>query len=510
MFRNKSIKNMKALKYSFIIMLVLFINNACNEDHLDLQPLGDTEADIFDEQIDFDRAELAAYAKIADLFVYGGANGDHHSFFLLPGDDITTTNSGEAQSFEIFSTLQPGNGFLNRDYDIIYLLVNRANVLLEKIAMDEEKAESAYNNIAMRDQNKGEALFLRGWAFFFLWNYFGTAPLVTYRINTQDQINPPSSDGMELLDQAITDFTDAANLLPASWDATNIGRANKSAANGYLGKALVFKASWTGDNALYSQAVTAFNKITDKSLTADFNDNFSVNHENNSESLFETQAGQASGSDNVWLQNDDFSVVGSWSAYYGYYNSPFSFWGNPPFIATNKLLNAIDPDDPRMAHIVDPTNRNILKYVQDDQIADTGVGSLNNTRLLRYADVLLLKAEALNETGDQNGAIGLVNEVRTRARNMGSTGVPADYGTGATQDQVRQWIMDERFIELAGEGKRWLDLRRWHKAGFINLANFDFSSDNSSFNISLPKNLLYPIPTGEVDLNKNITQNEGY
>ncbi len=203
-------------------------------------------------------------------------------------------------------------------------------------------------------------------------------------------------------------------------------------------------------------------------------------------------------------------MVGSWSAYYGYFNEHWSFWGNPPFIATTKLVNAIDPDDPRIAHIVDPANRHILKYVQDDQIADSGVGSLNNTRLLRYADVLLLKAEALNETGDQNGATGLVNEVRTRARNMGSTGVPADYATGASQDQVRQWIMDERFVELAGEGQRWLDLRRWHEAGFINLASFDFSSDNASFNISLPKNLLYPIPTGEVDLNKNITQNAGY
>ncbi len=182
---------MKALKYSLIILLVLFISNACNKDNLDLKPLGDTEADIFDEQIDFDRAVLAAYAKIADLFVYGGSNGDHHSFFLLPGDDITTTNSGGSQPFEIFSTLQPGNGFLNRDYDIVYLLVNRANVLLEKIAMDEERDESAYSNTAIRDQNKGEAYFLRGWAFFLLWNYFGTAPLVTYRINTQDQINPP-------------------------------------------------------------------------------------------------------------------------------------------------------------------------------------------------------------------------------------------------------------------------------------------------------------------------------
>ncbi|MBR9998978.1 MAG: RagB/SusD family nutrient uptake outer membrane protein, partial [Cyclobacteriaceae bacterium] len=318
---------MKALKYSLIVLLVMFISNACDEDSLDLQPLGDTEADIFDEQVDFDRALMGAYAKIADFFVYGGANGDHHSFFLLPGDDLTTTNSGGPQPFEIFSTLQPGNGYLNRQWDVAYLLVNRSNVLLEKIAEDEGKEESAYSNASIREQHKGEAYFLRGWGFFLLWNYWGTAPVVTYRINTQDQINPESSDGIELLDQAIEDLTQAAQLLPSSWDATNIGRATKSSANGYLGKALIFKSNWTGDNSLYSQAITAFDKITDKSLVEDYNDNFSINAENNSESLFETQAGQASGSDNVWLQNDDFSVVGSWSSYYGYFNGHWSFWG---------------------------------------------------------------------------------------------------------------------------------------------------------------------------------------
>jgi hypothetical protein len=93
---------------------------------------------------------------------------------------------------------------------------------------------------------------------------------------------------------------------------------------------------------------------------------------------------------------------------------------------------------------------------------------------------------------------------------MGSTGEPADRAAGASQDQVRQWIIDERFIELAGEGQRWLDLRRWHKAGHINLSNFDFSSDTQSFSIQMPKHLLYPIPVNEVDLNKNVKQNEGY
>lgn len=502
---------MKTIRISLMIFLAMFFASGClNEENLDLMPLGDTEADIFDEQIDFERALLGTYSKVADFYIYG-SNAPIHEFFLLPGDDLTSVGSF---AFEIFSTLQPGTEMVNRYFDYAYHLVSRANTVLEKIAADEGLGgDSAYGgSTALRDNNKGEALFLRGWTFFQLWNYYGTAPVITERITTSDKINPESSDGIQLLDQAIADFTAAVSLLPSSWSDINRGRVTKSSANGYLGKALVFKASWTGESGLYSQALNAFNAITDKSLVADFNDNFSAYAENNSESLFEHQAGQATGSDNVWLMNDDFSVVGSHSAYYGYFTNDWSFWAQTPYIATDKLIAAIDPADPRLPYTVNPATKRIQKYVLENVGANTGVGSLNNPRLLRYADVLLLQAEALNETGNQSGAVALINQVRTRARTMVAGGtVPANLNpSGATQSQVRQWIMDERFVELAAEGQRWLDLRRWHKAGFIDLDSYDFSSDNPSFNIEMPKHLLYPIPSNEVDLNKNITQNTGY
>jgi tetratricopeptide (TPR) repeat protein len=498
---------MKIFRNILMIMMAMLITFACDESNLDLQPLGDTEADVFDVENDFERALLGTYSKVVDFYIYGGGNGDYHQFFLLPGDDLTSTGS---YAYEIFATLQPGDGTLNRFYDLYYHLVTRANTVLEKIAADEEAEESVYTTAGLRDNHKGEALFLRGFANYRLWNYWGYAPLILERIRDQSGINPPNAEEGALLDQAIQDFRDAEALLPSTWSVVNRGRATKSTANGFLGKSLVFRASWYGDNASYTSAIQAFDAITDKSLMPDYNNNFSILHENNDESLYEIQAGQASGSDNVWLWNDEFSVVGSFSAYYGYFTDHWSHWIHQPFMATNKLLSAIDPDDPRLVHICDPATRMIVKYTQEDQFADTGVGSLNNTRILRYADVLLLKAEAYNETGNQDDAIALINEVRTRARNMGATGVPADYATGADQATVRQWIMDERFIELAAEGHRWFDLRRWHQAGHIDLSSFDFSSDNGSFNITVPKHLLYPIPTNEVDLNKEINQNPGY
>ena len=500
---------MKTIRISLVIFLALFFTSGCmNEENLDLLPLGDTEADIFDEVIDFERALLGTYSKIGDFYIYGN-NAPIHEFFLLPGDDLTSVGSYD---FEIFSTLQPGTEMINRYFDFAYHLVSRANTVLEKIAADEELgADSAFgSNTGLRDNIKGECLFLRGWMFFHLWAYYGTAPVITERISTQDKINPESSDGIQLLNQAITDLTTAVGLLPSSWNDINRGRATKSTANGYLGKAYCNKASWTQDNSLFSQALSAFTAITDKSLVPDFNDNFSAYAENNNESLFENQAGQASASDNVWLMNDDFSVVGSHSSYYGYFTNDWSFWAQTPYIATDKLLAAIDPADPRLQYTADPATKRIQKYILENVGADTGVGSLNNPRLLRYADILLLQAEALNETGNQAGAVALVNQVRARARNMVAGGtVPADIAAGS-QAQVRQAIMDERLVELAAEGQRWIDLRRWHKAGHIDMSSFNFSSDNPSFNITLPKHLLYPIPSNEVDLNKNITQNTGY
>jgi hypothetical protein len=100
--------------------------------------------------------------------------------------------------------------------------------------------------------------------------------------------------------------------------------------------------------------------------------------------------------------------------------------------------------------------------------------------------------------------------VRTRARGAGTSPANRD-NTVTDREQIRQWIMDERLMELAGEGQRWFDLRRWALAGQITLDNTFFNSaipDDMGF--SSPKHLNYPIPTSETNVNPNITQNSGY
>jgi tetratricopeptide (TPR) repeat protein len=380
--------------------------------------------------------------------------------------------------------------------------------VLQKI--NEEK--NVYKTPNLKNYHKGEALFLRGYAYYNLWNFYGTSPLNTERVTSPSQFTPAGTTGTQLLDQAIKDFTEAASLLPPTWDPSNRGRVTANSANGMLGKSLVFKASATKNAADYTAAITAFNKITGAQLVANFNDNFAWDRENNPESLFEFQAGQAFGFDNVWLDNDFDNAVGALSIFWGFYSDNFGLFGRSRYFGTTKLFSSYTTDDPRRDSTLNPNDRTIRKYVSRDKLSPSGVASINNYRILRFADVLLLRAEAVLQSGGSTvEAIGFINQVRARARAMGRGIEPREFATTETdKTRIMQWIMDERLRELAAEGQRWFDLRRWHMQGIITLNSAFFSSNSSNVSFQLPKHLYFPIPTSETDVNPNVPQNPGY
>lgn len=497
---------MNTKKILIVILFSLLGFNSCNESRLDVQPGGPTEDSYFSEQIEFERAVYGVYAKLTDFYWYrGGQNNCVIPVTYLPGDDITT---GGQDEFEIFSNINSGSGRIAYFYQTAYQLIARANVVLQKNAAVED---GIYTTENLKEYHRGEALFLRAFGYYQLWNVFGTAPLVTERVSSLDQTTPPSSSGTALLDQAITDLTEAATLLPNAWDATNLGRVTNNSANGMLGKCLVFRATVTGSDTDYQAAITAFNQISGVSLVPVFDDNFAADTENNAESLFEYQATQAFGFDNPWLANDFDNAVGALSVFWGFYSNQFNLFGKARFTATQKLVDMFDPDDPRRDLSLDAANKNFKKYVTRDQLNQSGSSSTNNPRILRYADVLLLKAEAINESGGSTTeAIDLINQVRARARGAGAS--PADLSTGETdRNVIRQWIMDERLMELAGEGQRWFDIRRWHLGGMITLNNDFFNSDlPSDIGFNAGTHVNFPIPNSETDVNPNIIQNSGY
>ncbi|HEX2535116.1 MAG TPA: RagB/SusD family nutrient uptake outer membrane protein [Chitinophagaceae bacterium] len=482
---------------------------ACNDKALDIAPPTQSEGTYFTSEAEFRSAILGVYAALTDFYSASSATGfgsAQQQVWMLPGDDMTI-NGGD--SYEIFKGLSEGNGKLNEFFKSAYFLNGRANKVLEKLAV---APDDLFKTPGMKKFNEGEALFLRGFSHFMLFNVFGTAPVDTIVPKSTAEFNLPSSKGTELLDQAIKDFTRAAALLPPSWNDINKGRVTANSANGMLGKALVFRGNISKNAADYQAAIAAFDRITGASLTTNFNDNFSVTTENNSESLFEFQGGKnlIGQGQNAWLGNDvcDCGVAGSY--YQMFYDGAGTYMGGGRYLPTEKLSNAFEAADPRILFTLNEGKTHIVKYVVNGDALDGAVLSLNNTRVLRLADVLLLKAEAVLQSGGSTAqAIELINQVRARARGNGT--LPADLNTGETnKTTIQQWIMDERLRELAGEGHRWFDLRRWHMAGFITLNNAFFSSQVADRMEFMPHHLYFPIPSAETSRNPNIVQNPGY
>jgi hypothetical protein len=409
---NKHMKYLK-IKSAFAVLLLFVAYSACDESNLDVSPQSQTEDAYFSEEIEFERAVFGAYAKVSDLFWYNESqNNCVIPVSYLPGDDITTAGQDE---FEIFSNMNAGSGRLGYTYTVLYQLINRSSTVIEKI---EEVEDGIYVTPGLKESNQGEALFLRGYANYMLWNLFGTAPLVATRVKSLDDTKPPSSTGTELLDQAIVDFTAAAGLLPATWSDQNRGRLTSNSANGMLGKSLVFRATVTGNDADYQAAITAFDMISGRVLVPAFDDNYAADTENNDESLFEYQATQAFGFDNPWLANDFDNAVGALSIFWGFYNNHGNLFGKAPFIATQKLADTFEADDPRIELSLDPATLEFRKYVTRDQLNQSASSSVNNPRILRYADVLLLKAEALNESEARQFELALREHVKTLMFNM--------------------------------------------------------------------------------------------
>lgn len=505
----------KVLPLGTAVMMLLTLTYVACKKTLNIPPPTQSEYTYFKSESDFRTAIIGVYASLTDFYSSsnsaGGSGDAELQTFYLPGDDLTVNN---AATFEIFGGgINPNNGDVNNFYKSNYIMIGRANKVLEKI---DEAADGVFTTSNLKDNIKGEALFLRGFCEWQLWNAFGTAPIVLKVPNSLSDVNAPSSKGTELLDQSITDLTAASTLLPASWDNNNTGRATANSAYGMLGKVLVFRATVNKTTADYQAALAAFAKISGASLVANFEDNFDYRKENNAESLFEFQAGadlNSPGSTNAWLANDQCDC-GVASALYQMFGSggDVAYATNGPYSPTDKFKNIFDPADPRLPYTMSADKTQITKYVLNDQ-RDGGELSVNNYRILRYADVLLLEAEAtLQSGGSASTAIGFINQVRTRARNMVAGGtVPANLDATVTdKNTIMQWIMDERLRELGAEGQRWWDLKRWSLGGEITLNNAFFSSLTPTQMQFDSHFLNYPIPSSEININPNISQNKGY
>ncbi len=410
-------------------------------------------------------------------------------------------------------------------YETYYQGIYRANQVLENVPNIEMEDEGFKNRVL------GQAYFLRGLYLFHAVNLFKNVPLPTNTEIYQEQKN--QEEGWA---QVLSDFQKASELLPVNYgevtgaDAGQLGRATKGAALAYLGKTQLF----IGD---YPSAQSTFKSVIDLgiySLVADYRDNFTLENENNSESIFEVQFSRDAGGVDLGWGGAPVSAWGKTSARAITYGPRgFGFTDVQP---TRTLLeeflmeDTVDGDtDPRLNVTIawndpegyelygqdfavyyanNPADLNDI-YVNKYQNSDgsradefdwrSGV----NERIMRYADVLLMYAETLNEAGDIGGAYQYVQLIRDRV-NLPDL---ATVKPNMNQQQMFEQIAHERFLELALEGHRFDDIRRWEWLE----SRLDWLIERDpEFQTYQTGREFFPIPQVEVDNNPGTQQNTGY
>lgn len=562
-------KKERKILYTFWVLLLII---SCSKENLDIDFPKQPEDQFFTNEQKLDRGIRGVYAQLTDLYSFG-AMTCVYPMYLLPSDAFTQDAGGSNNNIDNFKGFNPSHNLNSAYWNLLLRLINRANTMLDVT----ETKQSLYTTEGLKAIHQGECYFLRGYALFKLFENYGKPPIINRRISSVDDplIYSPESSGLAALDTAISDLKRAGVLLANTkeWDAANLGRVTYNSVQGMLVKLYTVRANYGPDkNEDYLKAIEAFNNI-DQSITyiedVPYGSNFDGHTENNPESLFEYQAGDAPSGDLIWLDNDFGGNIGRQGACFVFFNMGGGvFWTwNQPLIPTFKLIDKFERDDPRFVECMDSVSVYMQKYDRDlmwfsgsyktgfvfhkyqrpgifknrddhskgllysprDTYGKNGYGAAattTNPRILRFADVKLLVAEAYLETGNTEEALQQVNDVRARARMSTLDGsvsaVPADL---ASVD--RKTIMDERMRELCGEeDHRLSDMRRWQKAGWININNWvavqpegsvidecwDIITDPANFDASFisEKNLLFPIPVGETSANPNVSQNAGY
>lgn len=517
----------KIFNYIAVFFSLAVVTTSCvqDEDLLQVDPNVETAGSFWKTDQDAIEGVNAAYGSLLTDGTYMRST----PLLLDARADDARTNSpwGSMYNAGRFNSNVADASIYGWAFETYYQGIYRANQVLTNVPNIKFEDEALKNRIL------GQALFLRGLYLFHAVNMFKNVPLPTELAVYYPQ--KPQAEGWA---QVIADFKAAAELLPTSYDGVTgldkgeKGRATKGAALGYLGKAYLF----TKD---FANAKTTFKQVIDLgvySLVSNYRDNFTTANENNSESLFEVQFSREAGGVDLGWGGIPASGWGKTSARAITY-APRAFgWTDvqPSWALFNEFqvekttTGAVDPrldatifynkpggmklygKDFATFYASSPADLNDIfcrKYQNSDgEFADeydwrSGI----NERLLRYADILLMYAETLNETGDTPGAYTYIQMVRNRV------GLPdlATTKPGMDQTQMREQIGHERFLEFPLEGHRFDDIRRW---GWLqDAAKLAWlKTRDAEFNSYAPGREYYPIPQLEMDNNPGTIQNDSY
>ncbi|MFH5831286.1 RagB/SusD family nutrient uptake outer membrane protein [Halalkalibaculum sp. DA384] len=503
-------KRITLITLSLVVTALLYAG--CTDSFLQKSDSNSVNSDTFYQ------TEAQALASVNSAYAMLQAHGlwGRSIFFMLDfaGQEVGTTGNTQGPPLELLNhNYGPsGNTHITTPWDNLYDMISKANSTILNVGQMEDI------DTAVRDRVVAEATFLRGLAYFYINAIYGGGPLRL--VENLDELHTPRASEEEIWTQVETDLSAAAGVLPqkGGYPAAQEGRATTGAAYALLGKAHLYQEE-------YSAAETAFQQVIDQGVydlerASDYGGNtidnaiqaMRWNHHpdenNNKEAVFEVQfksgtgfgwSTDGTGRNETSIRPQEYGVDG-----FAFYNA----------VPAQDLINAYDSDDPRLEAFYFGPNSTYRgqpydfagkgwawkKYQKTDEAENSESDA--NMDVIRYADVLLMMAEAKIMQGGAKVAEGieLINEIRRRADPTGN--ILADRDTNAGQDQAFDWLVLERRLELAGEQTRFFDMVRWGMA----------ADEWDSFQAG--KHEVFPIPQEEINANTEMTdeedQNPGY
>ena len=427
-----------------------------------------------------------------------------------------TANSAAITEIGNFA-ITPTNDFVKTAWLYRYTAINRANILIDKVSGNQQLADNVRNNYVR------SAKFLRGLYYFDLVRLFGDVPLVVH--DGEGEGEPRTSKDL-VYEQIVADLTEAEQIT-ADFPKLS-SEASSQAASGLLSKVYITWAQTDSEyskahqSELYQKAIEAANKVITSGkyqLVEKFIDNWSLDKKEGPELIFTVEH----------KFGVNRNITGHCVFSTGFTNEKL------PVIAAinNNLYYEFDAHDQRRdasvtLRLYDPATGKdfdferlrFRKYIDTLYMANESApyisGQNTSSSVLRYAEVLLVKAEAENElNGPTATAYEALNAIRRRAywdpytnsQNQPADGTPVEL-SGLSKEQFRKAIQDERYREFVTEGNRWFDLKRWHI--LVKTIKEKVPADDLKYKNITTRNYYLPVPEDQIVLNPNLEQNWGY
>lgn len=517
-------KNLNKIIASLFLLSVLF---SCSDELLDKTPKDRLSPSTFYQN--------ETQAKMALMGVYSAlqpnATPTHFYQYEFMSDNGYCHHAWQG-SMEVGEWLTNSSSWApGAKWSQDYTIISRAN----KFMADLEKATLSDN---IKTQMTAEAKFLRAYAYSDLITYFGDVPLILKELSLSDAYVSRNGKA-EVLAAILKDFDDAASALPPSYGKSDLGRATKGAALAYKAKILLYNEKW----AEAAQAAKAVMDLAVYDLYPNYEELFSEAKENNIEVIFDIQYIKTTQAQpwptsalnlSEWpTANVTLDLINSYYMTNGLPITDPSSGFNPqdPFKNRDSRLAAsvVLPGSKFGSKTFIPANDEVPSGARPRKYADLGTADVNNTSintiLMRYADIYLMRAEALIESGSiAQEVYDLINKVRTRA---GMPTVESVEGVGLNQSQLRNILRHERRVEFYNEGTRYADMLRWKDQSLVHdVYGYDKSKLSDPTNpakwvfeqvkletrtFDSKKGWLWPVPQSDIEINKNLLPNNpGY